>query len=225
MPRLNIIQQEVATSAATDNLMDYEYFLCTHREESKGKTDTESPMSYDMSQFHVMVAAFAGTKPISKGDFMLSEDHSSVGKTTQVATMQFVSLQQYITFHNGKRLFTDTQMTACEGNNNHDPVFSHDILPAPPHQYIGCATAANGLGQEPIVFMTPHAYLACHTSQADVVNVLDISLLESEYLGRQSKRSDLPKWDAQVLLTCARETEAKKELIVAIGKDLPRHDP
>ena len=95
-----------------------------------------------MTQFHDVAAAFVGMKPIEKGDLIWSKDPNSVGKTTQVATMYFVSLHQYSEFSIGN-LFTDMQMTASEGNNKYGPVLSHEIRPAPPHQYIGWTTVAS----------------------------------------------------------------------------------
>ena len=176
MMRLDATSHEAATHAALIHLMDYEYWLCSQQIESTKKTTgkvKKPAMCYDMVHCHEMAAALQGVKVIERGEFIWSPKAISVGNTTQVMIMYSVSMEEYSLFREAKMLFTDVKFAACPTEKRYDPVLAHEITPAPPHQYIGWTTVADGLGKEPIVVLSSHGYFACHSSQASEQNGID----------------------------------------------------
>ena len=126
--------------------------------ESKPKSRKQGPGNYDKQQMIRMHGIFAGIAPIAKGHFMWSITPCRVGRTTQVMAMRHASLLHFQEFSKGKRLLTDMQFTECEPNRKFGPVLMYDIIPAPPHQYIGWVVVQSDIDEEPIVEFTSHGY-------------------------------------------------------------------
>lgn len=163
-----------------------------------------------MAHLREIQAEFNGVKEIAKGDSIWSLDPISVGETSQVGVMQSCSLDDYglyRTYRTDKCAFTDIKFKPCQAGTLFGPVLAHEIIPAPPHQYLGLTTVANGPGREPIVLITSHNWYATHKSQTKVQNASDGEELVKVYGTEEAAGRELTSWDKQVLIACIRAKE------------------